>query len=351
MVALPQSPTIEKIYETYAARATQEPARDYLGGSELGQECSRRIWYSFRHVGREAIDGRIARLFQTGHLEEARLIQDLRDIGCEVLDKDPATGKQWRYVSGHLSGGLDGVVLGLPEAHKTWHLLEIKTANKKSFDKIEKDGVKKAKPEHYAQMQMYMGLAELTRAAYFVCCKDDDRIYLERVEFDPSEHKSLLLKANRIIKEESPPERISEDRASFGCKFCPMVDSCHGQKMPAVNCRTCVHSSATDDGKWACGRGLGMEAECNKHLYIPGLLHWAEPVGGDPTFVQYKIKHNGRQFVNAAADAFPGSDLPHYSSKELSKCAVGAIGEPAVEAARHVLGGEVVGSKAWAEDW
>ena len=345
MVAIPNTPTIDAIYALYSKRAAEEPARDYLGGSEIGRECNRRIWYSFRQVAREEIEGRMARLFQTGHREEARIIQDLRDIGCEVLDKDPATGKQWRYTNGHISGGLDAVVKGLPEAPKTWHLLEVKTANKKRFDELEKHGVQKAKPEHYAQMMIYMGMAELTRAVYIAVCKDDDRLYVERVEFDENTYKALIIKAKRIINEESPPERISEKADGYPCKFCPMVQSCHGEKMPAVSCRTCVHSSPIENGKWACANGLAMAPNCAEHVFIPGLLHWAEPIDGQPNWIKYRIKENKREFVNVTASGFPADDAPHYSSEELSRCAVPAIGEPTVEAARHVLGGKVVESR------
>ena len=47
--------------------------------------------------------------------------------------------------------------LGIPEAPKTWHVLEFKTHNSKSFAKLEKEGVQKSNPMHYAQMQVYMG--------------------------------------------------------------------------------------------------------------------------------------------------------------------------------------------------
>ena len=51
--------------------------------------------------------------------------------------------------------------------------------------------------------------------------------------------------------------------------------------------------------------------------------------------------HNGR-FANVSAVGFPGDDIPTYSSKELQNCKPLAIGDPAVESARNILGGEVV---------
>jgi hypothetical protein len=343
MVALPQ-PTIDAIYAAHKKRGESEPARGYLGGSELGQECDRRLWYSFRHVGREPFDGRMYRLFDTGHREEARIIADLRAIGCTVHDVDPATGKQWRFdaCDGHLSGGLDGVVIGLPESPERPHLLECKTSNKKNFDKLEREGVEKAKPVHFAQMQLYMGLSELTRAVYVVVCKDDDSLYVERVRFEPRTFKALLMRANRIIKAESPPDRLSEDPAFWVCKFCPFASHCHGSLVPPCHCRTCVHAAPAASASWSCANSLPMAAGCGAHIYIPGLLHWAEPLDGTPEWVRYRVKSTGREFINCADEGFPGADVATYASRELVNCQVAAIGHPAVEAARTILGGEVV---------
>jgi hypothetical protein len=341
MARLPQ-PTIDAIYKHYESLPNED--RGYLGGSELGEECSRRLWYGFRQVGRARPDGRILRLFETGHREEARVIDNLRAIGCEVFTVDEATGKQYRYTEcdGHLSGGLDGVVLGLPEAPETPHLLECKTANKKSFDAMEKDGVAKSKPVHMAQVQLYMGMAGLARAAYVVVCKDDDRLYLERVEFDAKMYKALLLKARSIIQADSPPEKVSQDPAFYVCKFCPYADNCHGERMPMVSCRTCVHSAPAKDAAWTCGMGRDMVPDCGGHLVNPALLPWAEPVDGTEEWVQYRIRANNRQFVNVADVGFAPRDLPMYASAELVRCVPAAIGDPAVEAARVTLGAVVV---------
>lgn len=343
MAKLPQ-PTIDAIYQHYE-RQPQE-VRTYLGGSEIGESCSRRLWYSFRQVARPSFEGRILRLFESGHREEARIIANLRAIDCMVYDRD-ADGKQFRYTEcdGHLSGGIDGVVVGLPESPETPHLLECKSMNRKNFDALEKGGVQKEQPKHYAQCQLYMGMAQLTRAAYVVACKDDDRLYMERIGFDPKQYKALLLKARSIIQAESPPEKVSQDPSWFECKFCPFADNCHGERMPLVGCRTCVHSAPAKDAKWSCSQGRDMVPGCGGHIINPALLPWAEPIDGTEEWVQYRIRKTGREFVNVADIGFPAKSVPHYASAELVRCVPAAIGDPAVEAARGVLGGEVVESK------
>jgi hypothetical protein len=78
------------------------------------------------------------RLFETGRLEEERLIRNLRRIGVTVLDVDPETGRQWHVQAygGHFGGSMDGAGLGVPEAPKTRHALEFKTHNARSFAEL-----------------------------------------------------------------------------------------------------------------------------------------------------------------------------------------------------------------------
>jgi hypothetical protein len=344
MAALLPNPTVDAIYAAHE-RNHKPWLRMHIGGSDIGRQCDRRIWLGFRWAQTsEKFEGRILRLFQTGHREEARLIDDLRAAGVEVWDRDEKTGKQIEYagLDGHLVVHLDGVAMGVPEAPKTPHLLETKTSNKKNFDKLDKEGVEKAKPDHFAQMQLCMGMAGLERGLYLVACKDDERIYAERVRFDDKVFKALLLRANRIIKAESAPERISKDPAYFVCKFCPLTALCHGEQMPEKNCRTCVHSAPGPGGTWTCANGLKMDPACNEHVFIPSLLEaWAEPIDGTPEWIRYRVKSTGREFVNCAASGFPAIDVCHYESAELVNTKPALIGQEQIEAARTILEGRV----------
>ena len=164
MVALPapQNQTVSAIYAAYEAERGDE-RRPHLGASVLGRECDRELWYIFRWATKAAHTGRLLRLFDRGNLEEPRLVADLRRIGVTVLDLDPDTGRQWkvRDLGEHLGGSMDAVALNIPEAPKTWHVLEFKTHNAKSFAKLQKEGVQRSKPEHWSQMQLYCHLAGL----------------------------------------------------------------------------------------------------------------------------------------------------------------------------------------------
>ncbi|UEM09285.1 hypothetical protein J4G43_031665 [Bradyrhizobium barranii subsp. barranii] len=87
----PFSATTEAIYAAYAKSRSQ--AWDSLGISIslLGEECERALWYTFRWASKpEVIDGLKAITFETGEIEETRLLNALRMIGCEVDEFDRA---------------------------------------------------------------------------------------------------------------------------------------------------------------------------------------------------------------------------------------------------------------------
>jgi len=292
--ALPQdSKTTLAIYEHWRREGVAKSWNvNTLGASRLGK-CDRALWYEFRHCTRAEFPGRMYRLFDRGNLEEPRVIADLRAIGCEVHEVDEATGKQFRVVAlgGHLSGRLDGAVLGVPEAPKTWHVLEIKTHNAKSWRKLQKVGVWEAKPEHYIQMMMYMHLTGMKRALYVAVNKDTEEIYTERIRYDKTEAEVLLRRAEQIIFATVPPPRTSERPDFWQCKLCDARELCHGLAqsalpIPFISCRQCCHATPTLDGNahWRCElhqKGLSLkeqERACECHLVVPDLIVNAHPV-------------------------------------------------------------------------
>jgi hypothetical protein len=289
MAQLPEIilPTIEAIYTYYKIHAGDH-RRDHLGASQIGQKCDRRLWFDFHWCSNPNHNGRLLRLFESGNVQEPRLVKNLRDIGITVYDKDPDTDSQIHYemYGGHYSGSLDGVGQGFAESSK-WHVLEFKTSSLKAFNKLKKDGVKDAKFEHYCQMNQYMSWAELERAYYFCVCKDTDEIYGERIHLDKELVKRLQDKAKRIVFADVPSTRISENEDSPDCLFCPHVDICFGNRIPDVSCRTCAFANPEETGIWMCTRDDTRLCNAKQreilpcHVFIPQLIP-LEQTDADP---------------------------------------------------------------------
>ena len=281
-----EHPVVSAIYKTYEDADAKEKKRGYLGASIIGAKCERFLWYTFRECCEEKFEGRMLRLFNTGDREEERMISDLRAIGCEVWIVD---NEHQQYeisdFGGHFSGHLDGCAYGGPLA-PGWHVLEFKTHNLKSFTDLKKRAVKRSKPLHYAQMQVYMHGTGMKKALYLAVHKDTDALYAEGVVYNQSDAEILMERAKRIITATEPPPRYSEDRNSFECVYCSANSICWGNPnlakpedvLPQKSCRQCKHSRPDIEGSgafWICGIGY-LTRLCAAHEFIPDLLFEGE---------------------------------------------------------------------------
>ena len=279
--------TINRIYKSY--EDNENPRFGVrLGASQIGEECSKMLWLSFRWVVPSKFEvpkrstkqvGQMLKLFERGQDEEERFIRDLKRVGIE-LKSFTEEGEQIRtdLLGGHFGGNVDGVGRGFLEAPKAWHIVEYKTHNDKSFQHLKKHGVQKSKPTHYAQMQTYMLGLGVNRGFYFAVNKNDDELYQERIEFDEIYANKLLKKAENIIFDYAPSPGISDTPDYYMCKMCRYTKVCHKKEKPIRNCRTCAHSTPLKTGGWYCeefNKGITKEEQekgCSDHRYLPTLI-------------------------------------------------------------------------------
>jgi hypothetical protein len=350
MAALPQprSQTVEAIYAWWEGKLSRLSRR--LGASQIGRECERELWYGFRwcRPASAGFNGRMRRLFDRGHREEQVFIDELRGIGCDVRATNPATGEQFEFtaVDGHVVAKIDGVALGIPEAPRTWHNLSFKTINTKGHAALLKDGVA-SKPEHVAQAQVEMHLAQLTRTLYLSANKDTDDLYAERIRYDEALAQRLMEKAERVVYAPEPLQKLSEDAAFWKCKGCTLATVCHGQALPPVSCRTCLHATPErgGDGRWSCAYWKqdipnveAQQAACPNHRFIPALLrNWGEAVDASEAegWVQYRAA-DGFEFRNGPWG------LGSFTSKELAASTPSLLRDPQFQALRAKVKGEIV---------
>lgn len=308
----PEPATITAIRK--AREAKQQPRDGYrLAASWLGNSCQRSIWYSFRWVTPPKVhNAQTLRRFETGIIEEKRLIDDLRDSGATVITRDandPEKQIGVIFADGHGWGYLDGECSNLPEAPVTVHVLECKSHNHKSFTAAKNKGVKDGKPDHYAQVQTYMHLRKRSRALYLFIDKDADEEWSERIEYDVNVATTLMITAEKIVYADRPPPRIRDDMG-FPCTFCDHKAHCHEGAASRRNCRTCIHATPTNGGKWICARfehELTREAQgqgCPHHLLIPPLVH-GEQVDADiqEGWIEYRMPDGSTWRDNAGVAA------------------------------------------------
>lgn len=301
--------TIATMIDQYHSSKPSKP-RPHMGVSLLGHHCDRWLWINFRWAVVEDFDGRILRLFRRGHSEEDTIIKDLRNIGIDIRSS------QRRVDFGnHVSGSLDGVIeSGVPEAPKARHVAEFKTHSKKSFDDMVKNGVEKSKPMHFIQMQVYMHGTSINRALYLAVCKDDDRIYTERVKYDKKVAEDAIIRGKRIAMSDRMPEPCSADPSWYQCKFCPAHSFCHkAEPTKRVNCRTCAHSTAMPDSTFRCERHQAdaipeefQHEGCVDHILHPDMVPWVMEGSENGHSVKWKI---GDKWVVNGEGGYKSSEI------------------------------------------
>lgn len=247
-----------KLTDEYSIEAFPVDNRNHLGVSVIGEKCSRKLWYGFRWVKVEQFIPRMRRLFNRGHLEEEKFRALLTWMGFYVRDIDPLTNKQYRFSTheGHYGGSGDSVAL-LPwfkDDESFRILVEYKTHNKKSFDKLKAEKLRIAKPQHFIQMSGYGKAFQIKYGLYCAINKDDDDLYFEFVELDWNLAYQMENKALDIIQAKFPPPRISDQPAYFECKWCHFNGICHSGEPVEINCRSCKYAVPALKGSWFCTR-------------------------------------------------------------------------------------------------
>lgn len=356
-----QTKTVTAIYAAYKKVGDTGFMSQTLGISSLGHHCERYLWYAFRQCCKPEFDGRMYRLFETGNLEEARFVKDLRDIGCEVHDIDERRTlertQQYKVTAlgGHVKGYLDSVILGLPEAPKTWHVGEFKTHSAKSFKKLQKEGVKDSKPLHYAQVQLGMHLTKMKRALYLARNKDTDALYSERIYYDKEYAESLVDRAKRVITAVAPPDRCTNRRDYYLCSWCDAHAICWGidvdgtskpaLPVPILSCRQCCHATPITgksphpvvkiDASWRCEKRsdyfAGEGISCAHHLTLPGLLEsFTKPIDFSGDYITFE-NEDGSKWQHGSAEGC-------FSSKELMTLPASALGKKIIQTAKDLFG-------------
>lgn len=248
---------IKSDINTFCETYYEQGHRNHLGASTLGDPCWRKLWYQFRWVKETKFDGRMQRLFNVGHSAEPRFIAYLRGIGFEVKEFND-DGKQFRITgaNGHYGGSLDGMCKAPAHYQLSEDLVllnEFKTnGTGKGYADVEEKGLQKAKPLHYSQMSQYGYKMGLLYGLYLIENKNDSDITVKIVELDWNLGAQLEKKAEQIINSKEPPPRISENPATFDCKYCDYTDICHKGAQPEKNCRSCRNAVPVENAEWYC---------------------------------------------------------------------------------------------------
>lgn len=210
---------VELIDSAILKEAMEEPHRQYMGASGLGEQCDAKLWYSYKFP-KIVEDPRIHRIFHMGHSLENKLVKYIRKTRLTIHTHN-SDGTQFGFVDGIIAGHIDGVVeLDEPT------LIEFKTYNAKRFDELKKSGVQKSDPKYYTQICVYMEKMELQKCIFMAMCKNDCEIYTEEVGADPIEANWAINRGKEIGEKNERPDRKYGHKSNFNCKMCNWRKDC-----------------------------------------------------------------------------------------------------------------------------
>lgn len=240
MVLLPErsDPTLEAIDRELERRAAEQPRRSYLGASQIGEPCERKLWYAIQpDMPREEWKASALKRFDDGHRSEDIMSHRLRMVAGIELHTHSPDGGQFGFsdFDGRFRGHADGLIKGLLQAPETVHTWEHKAVNEKKFNELqklkdsvgEKAALRQWDQVYYAQAIIYMHYFDTTRH-YLTVTTPGARDHLScRTDASPEMALGLREKAKRIIEATTPPARISERPEHWKCKWCEFREVCH----------------------------------------------------------------------------------------------------------------------------
>jgi hypothetical protein len=230
--------------EALKTERDSQPSRSYLGGSRLGVECRRSLYYEYHNVEKDAdrgFSGSLYRIFDMGHDGEERVAEYLALAGFKIKTEDKF-GHQFGFVLAdeRIKGHCDGVVMEVPESLKDLFpdepgLWENKALGEKSWKDTKNKGCKKSKPVYYAQCQVYMKMFKLNWALFTALNRNTGEVYYEIIMYSPREADDFLAKGWDVITAESAVAlpRVSSEPTFFQCKWCDYHETCWNEKEPS----------------------------------------------------------------------------------------------------------------------
>jgi hypothetical protein len=218
---------INSLMDQAALSEQKEARRTYLGASGIGSECLRKVQYDWQVDS--VHPARTKRIFSRGHMFEEISAKAMAQAGFRIERGTPATG--FSTAEDTFRGHADGIIKDGPPVLQYPCLWEHKALGSSGWKKLEKDGIKKAYPQYYDQVQLYMAYLNLdANPALFTAVNSDTCHVLHLlVPFDAEAAQAASDRAVSVIRATHAGElldRIAKAPTDWRCKMCSHTARC-----------------------------------------------------------------------------------------------------------------------------
>jgi len=210
-------------------RATppRENYRQYLGASQIGSSCLRKVQYDW--LCDPVFPAQTLDIFERGHFFEDVTRQHLIAAGFKFA---PSERLRFEVADGLFRGHADGILLDGPQlpALRYPALWEHKCVKDKRWKAIERDGLTELYENYAAQVAVYQAYFDCTNAALFSVVNADtcERLHF-LVPFDAQLAQATSDRAVAVIKATKAGEllpRITDNPEDWRCKMCAHRERC-----------------------------------------------------------------------------------------------------------------------------
>jgi hypothetical protein len=226
VAARPFSSTIDALLDGAAA---QEARRTYLGASAIGNQCLRRIQFSWMCDPQHPL--RRLDIFARGHFFETRSRAHLEAAGFKFA---PAERLAFSALDGLFQGHADGILIAGPELPDLRFpaLWEHKCLNAKGWREIGRKGLTGLHAPYAAQVALYQAYLDVTNPALLTVTNPDtcERLHFT-VPFDARLAQEASDRAFRIVEATRAGdmlERVADDPDDWRCGMCEWRARCWG---------------------------------------------------------------------------------------------------------------------------
>lgn len=190
--------------------------RNYLGFSEIGDKCSRKLWYGYNKFEKKPFTANTLKKFDDGNRGEDIMAARIKAAGIKIW------GTQSEFVLGKFKGHCDGFII--PLENPIEHVWEHKSTEKPpKEDTLLKDW----NYQYYCQALMYMYASGVHNHYMTISTAGERHTIALFTEYNPLLVEELLQKAEYIIGTKTPPDKISNTPAFYHCKYmCSFREVC-----------------------------------------------------------------------------------------------------------------------------
>ena len=213
-------PEIEKVWKEYKSKRIKQFPQNNLRASSVGNTCKRYHYMSIKNWREKPIhDYMLQSIFDEGNYHETLVIQELQNMGFEIMHQQRPIQIDKPLITGHIDGILRHNEIDYPFDVKTmspWAFDSVNSAEDLMFSK------KVYQRQYPAQLQLYLLMSGNEHGCFIMKNKVTGELKAIWMQIDYDYLEPILKRAEAVyedLKNETPSDRCNDFDLCNNCDF------------------------------------------------------------------------------------------------------------------------------------